>query len=92
MPWSGTRLLGKGRLRKFRLRYETTKRKSQGLDITRARALCPIIAKILYANLEELYTTFQYLPSDIWNCDGSRVQVGRSGGATVLAKQGSKSM
>jgi hypothetical protein len=35
----------------------------------------------------------QYLqvpPSHIWNCDESGVQAGRSGGATVLAKVGSK--
>ena len=67
-------------------------RKSQGLDISRARALCPIIAETSYANLEELYNAYHYPPSHIWNCDKSEVQVGRSGGATVLAKCGNKSV
>ena len=34
--------------------------------------------------------TFHYPLSHIWNCDESGVQAGRNGGATVLAKRGSK--
>ena len=80
-PWSATRLPGKGWLRRFRVRYsEISTRKSQGLDVSRARALCPIIAESLYANLEELYNAYNYPPSHIWNCDKSGVQTGRSGG------------
>ena len=91
--WTTTGLLCKGLFRRFKIKHlEIATRKSQGLDINRARALCPIIAEILYANLEELYNAFHYLPSHIWNCDESGVQARRSGGATVLAKCGSKSM
>ena len=58
----------------------------------RARGLCPSSAASLYYNLEQLYNNFKYPPSHIWNCDESGVQAGRSGGATVLAKTGSKSV
>ena len=92
-PWSATGLPDKGWLRRFRVRHpEIATRKSQGLDVNRARALCPIIPNSLYANLEELYNAHNYPPSHIWNCDESGIQVGRSGGATVLAKRGSKSV
>ena len=92
-PWSGTGLPNKGWLRRFKIRhFKIATRKSQGLHITRARALCLIIAETLYANLEELYNTFHYPPSHVWNCSKSGVQARRSGGATVLAKRGSKSV
>ena len=87
MPWSATGVFGKGWLKRFRLRHpEIATRKSQGLDIARTCALCPNVAKTLYTNLEELYTTFKYPTSHIWNCDKSGFQAGRSKGATVLAK------
>jgi hypothetical protein len=57
-----------------------------------ARGLCPTSAASLYTNLGELYTSFHYPPSHIWNCDESGVQAGRSGGATVLARTGSRSV
>ena len=91
--WSATGLPGKGWLRRFRIRHpEIATRKSQGLDVSRARALCPIIAESLYANLEQLYSAHNYPPTHIWNCDKSGVQAERCGGATVLAKRGSKSV
>ena len=58
-PWSATRVPGKGWLKRFRLRYpEIATKKSQGLEIARARVVCPTIAESLYSNLKELYTTF----------------------------------
>ena len=58
-PWSATGLPGKGWLRHFRLRHpKIATRKSQGLEINRARSLCPLIAETLYTNLEELSTRF----------------------------------
>ena len=62
------------------------------MEVVRTKALCPIVAKSLYSNLEELYMTFQYTLRHIWNCDKSGVQAGRSGGATILAKRDNKSM
>ena len=92
-PWSAAGVSGKGWLRRFRLRYpEISTRKSQGLEVARARAVCPTVAETLYTNLEELYTTFQYPPSHIWNCDKSGVQAGRNGGVTMLAKPGSRAV
>jgi hypothetical protein len=58
----------------------------------RACGLCPSSATTVYCNLEELYNSFKYPPSHIWNCDETGVQVGRSSGATVLTKTGNKSM
>ena len=90
-PWSATGVPGKGWLWRFRGRHpEFATRRSQGLEVARARALCPAIAESLYTNLEYLYTSYNYLASHIWNCDESGIQAGRSGGATVLAKRGSK--
>ena len=58
-PWSAIGVLGKGWLRRFRLRYpEIATRKSQGLEIARAHAVRLTEAESLYSNLEELYTTF----------------------------------
>ena len=56
----------------------------------RARGLCPTSTTTIYCNLQELYNTFNYPPSNIWNCDESGVHVGRYGGATLLAKLDSK--
>ena len=67
-------------------------RRSQGLEVARARALCLATTESLYSNLEYLYATYNYLPGHIWNCNESSVQAGKSGGATVLAKRGSRSM
>ena len=90
-PWIANGVSGKGWLRKFRLRYpEIATKKSQGLEINRACALCPIVAETLYTNLEELYIRFQYPLGHIWNCDKSGVQGGKSNGATILAKWESK--
>jgi hypothetical protein len=92
-PWSASGVPGKSWLRSFKLRHpELVSRKSQSLEMGRARGLCPTSAATLYNNLQELYNTYNYPPSNIWNCDESGVQAGRSGGATVLAKVGSKSV
>ena len=93
MPWSARGVPGKGWLRRFRSRHpEISSRRSQGLEVARARALCPITAQSLYANLERLYTAHSYPPTHIWNCDESSVQAGRVGGAIVLARRGSRSV
>jgi hypothetical protein len=92
-PWSAVGVPGKSWLRSFKLRHpELTSRKSQPLELGHARGFCPSSAASLYCNLEELYNSYQYPPCHIWNCDESGVQAGRSGGATVLAKMGNKSV
>ena len=92
-PWSATGIPGKSWLRSFKQRHpELVNRKNQPLELARARGLCPSAAASFYCNLKELYDTWNYPPSHIWNCDESGVQAGRSGGATVLAKVGSKSV
>ena len=91
--WNARGVPGKGWLRRFRSRHpEISSRCSQGLEIARARALCPISAESLYANLERLYTTHSYPPTHIWNYNESGVQAGRAGGAIVLARRGSRSV
>ena len=90
-PWSGSGVPGKGWLKRFRRRHlQLVNRHSQGLEVARARALNPTTAETLYANLEFLYSSYKYPLAHIWNCDESGVQAGQSGGATVLAKQGSR--
>ena len=92
-PWSASGVPGKGWLHRFYSRHpEITSRRSQGLEVARARSLCPTTAETLYGNLETLYMTHNHPPSHIWNCDESGVQAGRSRGAIVLARRGSKSM
>ena len=92
-PWSASGVPGKGWLCRFHSKHpKISTRRSQGLEVARAHALCPITAESLYANLETLYTAYNYPPSHIWNCDESGVQAGRSGGATVLACRGSRSV
>jgi hypothetical protein len=92
-PWSAAGVPGKSWLRSFKHRHpEISSRKSQGLEMGRARGLCLSSAATLYYNLEELYNNSKYPPNHIWNCDETSVQAGRSGGATVLAKTGSTSV
>ena len=92
-PWSDIGIPGKSWLKSFRQRHpELVARKSQPLELGRARGLCPNTVETLYCNLKDLYNTFKYPAGHIWNCDESGVQAGRSGGATVLAKLGSKSV
>ena len=91
-PWSAC-IPHKGWLRRFCSRHpEISSRRSQGLEIARAHALCLVIVETLYANLERLYTAHSYPPSHIWNCDKSGVQAGRARRATVLARRGSRSV
>ena len=90
-PWSASGLLGSGWLRSFRRRHpEISLRKSQELAVARARNMCPAAVASFYNNLEYLYSTFNYPKSHIWNCDEYGVQGAKNGGATVLAKKGSK--
>jgi hypothetical protein len=83
---------GPGWLRWFRKRHpELLLRLSQGLDAGRARGLCPENVSTFYDNLESMMQR-GYEPSYIWNCDESGAQVGRNGGARVLAKKGVRSV
>ena len=60
-PWSARGIPSKRWLCRFRSRHpEISSRRSQGLEVARARGLCLIIAENLYANLERLYTTYSY--------------------------------
>jgi hypothetical protein len=73
-PWFATRVPGKSWLRSFKLRHpELTSRKSQPLELGHARGLCPSSVASLYCNLEEFYSSYQYPPCHIWNCDESGV-------------------
>ena len=90
-PWSATGLPGSGWLRSFRRRHpEISLRKSQELADARAKNMCPATVNGFYANLEYLYDLHKYPESHMWNCDESGVQAAKNGGATVLAKKGSK--
>jgi hypothetical protein len=83
---------GQGWLRWFRRRHlELSLRASQGLEVNRARNLCPQNVASLLGNLQILYAEHSYPPDHIWNCDESGAQAGRNGGGTlVFARKGSK--
>ena len=92
-PWSACGVRGKGWLHRFRSRHpKITLRRSQGLEVARAHSLYRATAETLYGNLENLYMTYNYPPSHIWNCDEFEVQAGRFGGATMFARIGSRSV
>ena len=62
-PWGASAVLGKGWLRKFCNRHrEITSKRSQGLEVARARSLCLATVETLYGNLETLYMTHNYPP------------------------------
>ena len=52
--------------------------------------MCPATVASFDANLEYLYSTYNLPESHIWNYDESCVQAAKNGGATILAKKGSK--
>ena len=93
IPWSTLGVLKKRWLRQFQGRHpKLATRRSQGLEVARARALCPTIAETLYSNLEFLYMSYNYPANHIWNCDKFGVQAERSGGTIVLTKKGKSSI
>jgi hypothetical protein len=85
---------GQGWLRWFRRRHpELTLKSSQGLEVNKAKNLCPENVASLFGNLQILYTQHSYAPDHIWNCDEIGAQAGRNGGGTlVFAKKGAKSV
>ena len=61
MPWSASGVLGTDWLRRFCSKHpEIASRRSQGLEVARARSLYPATAETLYGNLETLYRTHNY--------------------------------
>jgi hypothetical protein len=73
----------------FRRRHPyLTLRSSQGLELARARGMCPENVSTFYENLKLLYTQHNYAPDHIWNCDETGAQAGRSGGGRVFARKG----
>jgi hypothetical protein len=65
----------------------------QGLEVNRARNLCPTNVLSFYHNLQTLYVEHKYSANHIWNCDESGAQAGRNGGGTlVFARRGSKAV
>ena len=72
---------------------ELSLRIAQGLEVNRARNLCPQNVASLFGNLNFLYVTHSYHANHIWNYDEARAQVDRNGGGTlVFANKDSKSV
>jgi hypothetical protein len=77
----------------FRRRHPNiTLRSSQGLEIARARGLCPANVATLYGNLASLYAEHSYAPDHIWNSDETGAHAGRSGGGRVFARRGASNV
>jgi hypothetical protein len=67
-----------------------TLRASQTLEIARTRGLCEDNVKSFYDNLQILYSTHNYSPDRIWNCDESGAQAGKNGGGIVIVRTGAR--
>ena len=64
--WNASKLPGTWWLCRFCSRHpKISSKRSQGLEVARACALCSTTAETLYANLERLYTSHNYHPSHI---------------------------
>ena len=88
-PWSATGVPGKSWQKSFKQRHpKLVNRKNQPLKLARAKGLCPSATASFYCNLKELHDTWNYPPSNIWNCDESGVQAGRSGGGHCTSQSG----
>ena len=63
---------------------------SQGLEFAKAKAMSPITMKTFYSNLLQLYNTYGYTPSYIWNLDESECNASKSGLSKVLGRKGTR--
>ena len=64
-----------------------TRRQSQELQFSRVKGLCAKNVATFYENLQQLYEKYEYPPENIWNCDESGAQAGKSGGGRVWCKK-----
>ena len=64
----------------------------QGLDLNRARNLCPSMVQSFYENLEDLYKQEEYQPSYIWNVDESGANASRNRMEKVFAPKEARSV
>jgi hypothetical protein len=54
------------------------------------QGLSPKNVQSFYNNLNELYTLHTYPPEQIWNCDETSTQAGRTGGGIVIVRRGAR--
>ena len=81
---------GESWLKRFKNRHpQFITRVAQGLEMGRAKGLCPTNVATFYQYLETMYTTKGYAPDHIWNVDESRAQSGKERGK-VLARKGQR--
>jgi hypothetical protein len=79
---------GPGWLRWWKRRHpQLTLRVPQGLETAHARALSRENVDSFYENLQTLYSSHNYPPERIWNCDETGAQAGREGRGMVIAKK-----
>ena len=64
----------------------------QGLDMKRAKNLCPSQVQAFYENLQTLYNQEEYPPSHIWNVDENGANASRNGFGKVFAPRGTRSV
>ena len=80
-------------LKWFKKRHSTlVMRTPQGLDLNRARNLCPPIVQNYYENVEHLYKQGEYQPTYIWKIDESEANASRNGIGKVFAPKGIRSV
>ena len=84
----GDGIPGKSWLKWFKHRHpQLVMRIPQGLDLNRARNLCPPMVESFYENLQNLYNQSGYQLSNIWNVDESGANASRNGVGMVFASR-----
>ena len=64
----------------------------KGLDLNRARALCPQNVERFYQNLKDLCDQYHYEPHQIWNYDEIGAQANKNDQRVVIARKGTRSV
>ena len=82
-------ILGNSWFTWFKKRHPNlTTRQSQELEYSRAKGFCAEKVASFYQNLQQLYHKHKYPPKNIWNCNESGAQSGKTGGGRVWAQMG----
>ena len=69
-----------------------TTRQSQELEYSRTKDLCAEKVASFYQNLQQLYDKHKYPPENIWNCNDSDAQAGKTRGGQVWVQKGVRSV
>ena len=84
---------GRSWLKWFKKRHpHLVMRIPQGLNMKRAKNLCPSQVQAFYENLQTLYNQEEYPPSHLWNVNESWANASRNGFGKVFAPRGTRNV